>query len=158
MNICQSLRINETIFEGFLTPETIHDALIFFSTEITDSNNIPYHIKKLQIYINSNPHATIEELINFSDRTWLLNELNNQLDRNELNTQVSRNEKKEILTNFFTLCIENFDIIRTLNSHTFFNICKSKIEEIKSLKYNSNNKIVLLKSNQLKDLFTIYGI
>jgi hypothetical protein len=43
MDVCKRLRINDTIFDGFLLPETIDDALIFFSTEITYNAQYNYN-------------------------------------------------------------------------------------------------------------------
>jgi len=155
MDVCKALRINDTIFDGFLLPETIYDALIFFSTEITDSNNIPMHIKELQAHLPRNPHLSHEDIINISNKSWLVFEIKAQLDRNEKTDEL----KKDVMTNIFTLCIDNFDIYRILDT-PFINVCKTKLEDIISLIGSSvnSNSMIALKAKHLRNLNNLHNI
>ena len=156
MDVCNLLRINSTIFDGFLIPETISDALIFFSTEIIDSNNIPYHIKHLQTYVDRNQQVTDEIMIDVSNKNWLIGEIKIQLERNERKQKLI----KDVLTKIFILCIDNFDIYRNITSLT--STLKQKLDEVLDLKTKLNSNSldlnVILKAEQLKELHETYSL
>jgi hypothetical protein len=152
MNVCEQLRINPSIFDGFLLPETIHDAFIFFNTEITDSNNIPTHIKLVHRYMLTNPDATDQMLIEECNKRWLSVEIRIQFDRREKRKKML----SDALSNIFKLCIDNFEIYRIIDTE-FVNTCKQKIEEIMTWNLNSNCP-VLKKARELQELHILHGI
>jgi hypothetical protein len=156
MSICERLRISETFFDGYELPETIEDALIFFSTEIEDQNNIPEHIKKLLDFNRLNPGMTDEELIRESDHNWFANNISFYLQSAIQN----ENSKIEIFYSIFQFCIENYYIYQRETLKRFRNTSQHKINEVLndmkkySFNFNKNNTCYLLyeKCHQLQDL------
>ena len=128
MSICEQLRISETFFDGYELPLTIQDALIFFSTEIEDQNNIPHHIKKLLDKIRINPGMTDEDLIKDANISWFCYNVTNYV------TSAIQNENSK-LRNFYSIfnfCIEHYDIyqIQVPEMERFRNMCQQKINEV----------------------------
>lgn len=156
--ICSLLRIEESIFEGYELPETVEDVFIFFSTEISDPNNIPFHIKEAQTYIRSNRIQNIDEnkevIVDVINKNWFVYHVKCQLDI--LNKKDNKKDKQHLLkvhiaSNIFKLCIDNFDIYKDVGDN-FIKMCKSKLEEVSKLEYHTYNYDVILKAKQLHKL------
>lgn len=168
MSICDQLRISETFFDGYELPLTIQDALIFFSTEIEDQNNIPHHIKSLLIQITEDPDMTDEELINNSNLEWFIHQALFYINQAILG---NKNSVLESIYKVFNFCIDNFDIYKKISKSSrnhirFNNICQQKINEIFSMvmgydfKINKNHPCYRYyeKCHQLQDLHIRYSI
>lgn len=160
MSICEQLKISESFFDGYELPLTIQDALIFFSTEIEDSNNIPDHIKLLLTLIRRNPDITDEELIKESNTSWFTNQAAFYIGQSDGN----KNSMLEVFYKIFNLAIDNFDIYKNL-SKKFIVTCQGKINEIFDLDsfkspFNKNHPCYHYyeKCHQLQDLHIRYSL
>jgi hypothetical protein len=150
--LCTLLRIDETIFDGIVPPTTLRSALNFFSSNLININNVPYHIKTLQTRIDDYPHISDEMIVKISDKYWLMYQIRIQLDRNEKKQKL----RKDTIFNIFSLCIDNFHIYKEFDEN-FISMCKIKIQELLNLNLNKNEPIVL-KAKQLRELNTINNL
>ena len=146
------LRFNHTLFEGILIPETIRDTLNSITVEITDSNNIPNHIKEVQRHLLRNPNLSDEDIITFCNQQWFVEQIKIQIDRKEKNF----NLKLDVFNNIFKICIDNFTIYRTLTS--FVNIAKRKIEEVFKNVQDRENHQVTFNARTLDQLHTLHNL
>lgn len=157
MSICEQLRISETFFDGYELPLTIQDALIFFSTEIEDENNIPYHIKQLLDARRLNSEMSDEELIIESEHLWFSDNVSFYLN----SAIPNENSKLEKFYSIFDFCVENYNIYQRERLKRFRNTCQEKINEVLTdivkkhyFNFNKNHPCYPLydKCNQLQDL------
>lgn len=146
MSICDSLRINTSTFEGYELPETVYDALIFFSTEVIDDNNIPKHIKDLLTMNRENPDMEEEKMIEEAKKHFLMENIKQQLNRNETNNIL----KIDCIYNILCLCLDDYDTYKMLGQ--FINVMDYKIREILSVIDNNKNNICYVKARELQDL------
>jgi hypothetical protein len=164
MSICEQLKISESFFDGYELPLTIQDALIFFSTEIEDLNNIPHHIKLLLTVIRENPDMTDEVLIHRSDISWFTEQASFYINQANGN----KNSMLESIYKVFNLAIDHFDIYKKLckiSQKNFIVTCQEKINEIFGLDYfkcpfNKNHPCYHYyeKCHQLQDLHIRYDL
>lgn len=144
MSICQQLRINESLFEGYELPLTIRDALIFFSTENLGQNT-PKHMNSLLTLIRENNEISDEELIKQSDVKWLIEQIQTQLTRGETN----KNLKIQVMYNIFSLCLENYEIYK--NTSIFIKAAQEKITHLLDYLKDCNHP-AYQKAHELQDL------
>jgi hypothetical protein len=140
--ICQTLHINESLFEGNLLPDTFEDVIIFFTTENIGENNIPKHISKFLNQDRLNPGATEDEKIMRCKVYWLaeeilfhLNKIPDNHEKNENTENAFFKQKIDCLFSIFSLCIDHFDIYRQMTLE-FHRTCRQKIHDVFDVYWN----------------------
>jgi hypothetical protein len=127
-DICNQLKINPSIFEGYNIPDNIHDMMIFFSTEISNQNNIPFHIKLKvdEVIRNSQILENADEFFRDCRISWFVKEITKQIERDEKNM----NMKIDCIYNIICMCMENIDIYKSINNTKFYESCLSKATQV----------------------------
>jgi hypothetical protein len=155
-DICDQLKINPSIFEGHNIPDNIRDIMVFFSIEISNKNNIPYHINLKLDEFRRNPGIleNVEEFIRNCRVSWLLNELSKQINRDEKNM----NMKINCIYNFVCICMENPDIYRLVNHAKFYKNCLTKVTQVLELSCIDENHYSKIKCREFLEFLEFIGM